>query len=45
MDEKVDACVGCLRSRAELTAWSTMDEDAKFVVWTSIDKRLQARMA
>jgi prolyl-tRNA editing enzyme YbaK/EbsC (Cys-tRNA(Pro) deacylase)/predicted Fe-S protein YdhL (DUF1289 family) len=45
MDEKVDACVGCLRTRDELTAWSTMDEDAKFAVWNLIDKRLQARMA
>lgn len=45
MDDKVDACLGCLRTRAELTAWSTMDEAAKFAVWTSIDKRLQARMA
>jgi predicted Fe-S protein YdhL (DUF1289 family) len=45
MDEKVDACLGCLRTRDELTAWSTMDEDAKFAVWNAIDKRLQARMA
>jgi prolyl-tRNA editing enzyme YbaK/EbsC (Cys-tRNA(Pro) deacylase)/predicted Fe-S protein YdhL (DUF1289 family) len=45
MDDKVDACLGCLRTREELTAWSTMDEDAKFGVWTLIDKRLQARMA
>ncbi len=44
MDDKVDACLGCLRTRDELTAWSTMDEAAKFVVWTSIDKRLQSRM-
>ena len=44
MDEKVDACLGCLRTRDELTAWSTMDEDAKFAVWNAIDKRLQARM-
>ena len=45
MDEKVDACLGCLRTRDELTAWATMDEDAKFAVWNSIDKRLQARIA
>jgi predicted Fe-S protein YdhL (DUF1289 family) len=45
MDDKVDACLGCLRTRDELTVWSTMDEDAKFAVWNSIDKRLQARMA
>ncbi len=44
MDEKVDACLGCLRTRDELTAWATMDEDAKFAVWNSIDKRLQTRM-
>ena len=45
MDEKLDACMGCLRTRDELTAWATMDEDAKFAVWNAIDKRLQARMA
>ena len=45
MDEKVDACLGCLRTRDELTAWSTLDEDAKFAVWGLIDKRLQGRMA
>jgi prolyl-tRNA editing enzyme YbaK/EbsC (Cys-tRNA(Pro) deacylase)/predicted Fe-S protein YdhL (DUF1289 family) len=43
MDESTDVCLGCLRTRAELIQWSTMDEDAKFGVWTSIDKRLQAR--
>jgi len=45
MDEQRDICLGCLRTREELTAWSTMDEDAKFTVWTSIDQRLQVRMA
>ncbi|NVO06264.1 MAG: DUF1289 domain-containing protein [Rhodoferax sp.] len=45
MDATQDACLGCLRTRDELTAWSTMDEDAKFAVWTAIDKRLQGRMA
>jgi prolyl-tRNA editing enzyme YbaK/EbsC (Cys-tRNA(Pro) deacylase)/predicted Fe-S protein YdhL (DUF1289 family) len=45
MDEKVDACLGCLRTRDELTAWATLDEDGKFAVWNAIDKRLQARMA
>ena len=43
MDTTHDVCVGCLRTRGELRAWSTMDEDAKFGVWTTIDKRLQAR--
>lgn len=43
MDEKTDVCLGCLRTRAELIAWSTLDEDGKFAVWNSIDKRLQAR--
>ena len=45
MDEKTDVCLGCLRTRNELIQWSTMDEDAKFGVWTSIDKRLQTRWA
>jgi prolyl-tRNA editing enzyme YbaK/EbsC (Cys-tRNA(Pro) deacylase)/predicted Fe-S protein YdhL (DUF1289 family) len=44
MDEKLDACLGCLRTRDELTAWATLDEDGKFAVWNLIDKRLQARM-
>ena len=43
MDQKTDVCLGCLRTRGELRAWSTMDEDAKFGVWTAIDKRLQGR--
>ena len=45
MDEKNAICLGCLRTRTELTLWSTMDADEKFVVWNAIDKRLQARMA
>ena len=44
MEETLDICLGCLRTRDELRAWSTMDEAAKFAVWTSIDKRLQARL-
>jgi prolyl-tRNA editing enzyme YbaK/EbsC (Cys-tRNA(Pro) deacylase)/predicted Fe-S protein YdhL (DUF1289 family) len=44
MDAKMDACMGCLRTRDELTAWATLDEDGKFAVWNLIDKRLQARM-
>jgi prolyl-tRNA editing enzyme YbaK/EbsC (Cys-tRNA(Pro) deacylase)/predicted Fe-S protein YdhL (DUF1289 family) len=43
MDEKTDACLGCLRTRAEIAAWSTMDEADKFAVWNLIDKRLQSR--
>jgi prolyl-tRNA editing enzyme YbaK/EbsC (Cys-tRNA(Pro) deacylase)/predicted Fe-S protein YdhL (DUF1289 family) len=45
MDEKMDACLGCLRTRDELTAWATLDEDGKFAVWNLIDKRFQARIA
>ncbi len=45
MDDKVDACLGCLRTRDELTAWSTLDEEGKFAVWNLINQRLQARMA
>ncbi len=43
MDETTDVCLGCLRTRQELIQWSTLHEDAKFGVWTLIDKRLQAR--
>ena len=43
MDETTDVCLGCLRTRSEISVWSTLDEDGKFAVWTSIDKRLQAR--
>lgn len=45
MDEERNICLGCLRTRAELTLWSTMDADEKFAVWGTIDKRLQAKMA
>ena len=43
MDQATDACLGCLRTRQELIAWSTLDEDGKFAVWGAIDKRLQGR--
>jgi prolyl-tRNA editing enzyme YbaK/EbsC (Cys-tRNA(Pro) deacylase)/predicted Fe-S protein YdhL (DUF1289 family) len=45
MDEKTDMCLGCLRTRAEIGAWSTLDENGKFAVWLAIDKRLQTRWA
>ena len=45
MDEKTDVCLGCLRTRAEIGAWSSMDEADKFAVWNLIDKRLQSRWA
>lgn len=45
MDATHDVCLGCLRTRDELIAWSTLDEDGKFAVWSRIDKRLQNRMA
>lgn len=44
MDSVHNACLGCLRTREEIAAWASMDEDAKFAVWTAIDKRLQGRM-
>jgi prolyl-tRNA editing enzyme YbaK/EbsC (Cys-tRNA(Pro) deacylase)/predicted Fe-S protein YdhL (DUF1289 family) len=45
MDETLDICLGCLRTRDELRDWATLADDAKFAVWTSIDKRLQGRLA
>ena len=45
MDETRDACLGCLRTRKELTDWSTMDPEGKYAVWTAIAQRLQGRMA
>jgi predicted Fe-S protein YdhL (DUF1289 family) len=44
MNTTLDMCLGCLRTRNELRAWSTLDEEGKFAVWTSIDKRLQASL-
>jgi predicted Fe-S protein YdhL (DUF1289 family) len=38
-------CLGCLRTRDELIAWSTLPEEGKYAVWSAIDKRLQGRMA
>jgi prolyl-tRNA editing enzyme YbaK/EbsC (Cys-tRNA(Pro) deacylase)/predicted Fe-S protein YdhL (DUF1289 family) len=45
MDEVRDVCLGCLRTRDELIAWSTLPEEGKYAVWSAIDKRLQGRMA
>jgi prolyl-tRNA editing enzyme YbaK/EbsC (Cys-tRNA(Pro) deacylase)/predicted Fe-S protein YdhL (DUF1289 family) len=45
METTLDMCLGCLRTRDELRAWSTMDDAGKFAVWTLIDKRLQGRLA
>lgn len=45
MDEVRNICLGCLRTRDELTLWSTMEPEEKFAVWCAIDKRLQSRMA
>jgi len=44
MDTTLDMCLGCLRTRDELRAWSKLDEDGKFVVWTAIAQRLQSRL-
>jgi len=44
MDAARDVCLGCLRTRTEIGAWSTLDEGGKFGVWQAIAKRLQARM-
>jgi prolyl-tRNA editing enzyme YbaK/EbsC (Cys-tRNA(Pro) deacylase)/predicted Fe-S protein YdhL (DUF1289 family) len=44
MEESKDMCLGCLRTRDELRAWSTLDEDGKFAVWTAIAQRLQGRI-
>jgi predicted Fe-S protein YdhL (DUF1289 family) len=35
-------CEGCLRTLDEIAAWSTLDDEAKRVVWLRIEQR-QAR--
>jgi uncharacterized protein len=39
MNEASGLCEGCLRTLDEISAWSTLDDDAKRAVWDAIDAR------
>lgn len=42
MDASRTLCTGCLRTIAEITAWSRIDDLAKLAVWALIEGRAQA---
>ena len=44
MDAVHDYCLGCLRTRAELTQWSTAEDDQRLAIWHRIDQRLQGKL-
>jgi uncharacterized protein len=39
MDEASGCCAGCMRTLAEIAAWSRLDDSAKLQVWQSITER------
>ncbi len=39
LDEHTGWCEGCFRRLEEIGAWSSMDHDAKWVVWQRIARR------
>ena len=39
LDERSSLCVGCLRTLAEIGAWSRMSDADKRVVWAQIAQR------
>jgi len=45
MDALQDLCLGCLRTRAELTQWSTAGDAQRLAIWQQIDLRLQGKLA
>ena len=42
LDESRGRCKGCYRSLAELSAWSSMTDAEKLVVWQNIEIRQSA---
>lgn len=42
MNEGSGLCDGCFRTRAEIAAWSSADDDAKRATWTLIERRMAA---
>ncbi|MFT3664231.1 DUF1289 domain-containing protein [Piscinibacter sp.] len=45
MDARSGWCEGCLRTLAEIAAWSVMDDDAKRAVWQVLAQRREALAA
>ena len=39
LDERRGQCVGCLRTLAEIGAWSRMSDADKLAVWAQLDTR------
>lgn len=39
LDERSELCVGCLRTLAEIGAWSRMSDADKLAVWAQIAQR------
>lgn len=42
MDEDTHSCKGCLRTLAEISQWSCMDDTEKLAVWRLIEARQAA---
>ena len=42
MDAASGLCEGCLRTLAEIAAWSRLDDEGKRGVWQLIERRAQA---
>lgn len=39
LDEQRGQCVGCLRTLAEIGAWSRMSDEDKLAVWAQLETR------
>jgi predicted Fe-S protein YdhL (DUF1289 family) len=39
LDERRSVCVGCLRTLAEIGAWSRMSDEDKLAVWAQLETR------
>ncbi len=45
MDTASGVCLGCLRTIDEIIAWSKVEDPARRVIWSRIEKRLQGDLA
>ncbi len=45
MSELSDLCEGCFRTLDEIRQWSSADDQAKRIIWSHIEQRIQARPA
>lgn len=45
MSELSDLCEGCYRTLDEIRQWSSADDQAKRIIWSHIEQRIQARPA